>query len=360
MHLRSSKLLAGIIAVIACVWIISGLLFSDAPSDKSKQAIPQTAKLMQVRVKEITSKDYVREIIITGRSQASRTVTIKSEINGQVTEITKEQGDHVVLNDMIAQLDVRDRAAKTKEARQRVNQRKIEYNAAKSLETKGFNSKIKLAQSKADLEAARAVLKLAEVELDKTKIIAPFDGVILDQYIELGDYLDQNTPIFKIVDLNPVELVGFVSEQNIHDVKKGAYAKAEFLNGDVVEGVISYVAPAASDETRTFRIEISLPNDDQQIKEGLTAKIKIPVIAKPAHKISPSVLSLMDDGKIGVKIVTDENKIQFVPVDILSDMPDFMWISGLKKTVNIVTVGQDFVIDGQLVTPIKSNGDGLL
>ncbi|MHC4139697.1 MAG: efflux RND transporter periplasmic adaptor subunit, partial [Planctomycetota bacterium] len=203
-------------------------------------------------------------------------------------------------------------------------------------------------------------LTKAIIAQENTKIKAPFKGLIYDQMIEVGDYVSVSDTIFTIVDMDPIELVVFISERNISNIRLEQEASAEFYNGDTVTGKVSYIASVADQATRTFRVEISTPNPDYSIKDGLTAKVRISVEEKKAHKISPSVLSLNDVGQIGVKIVNAQNKVQFVPVTILSDTSDYMWVLGLPDNVRLITVGQDFVSHGQTVRPVVADGDGLL
>jgi multidrug efflux system membrane fusion protein len=303
---------------------------------------------------------YTDKVLVTGRTQASRTVRLKAEIGGLVERLEKQEGDAAAQGDILAVLEVRDRAARVAEARERADQRRIEYDAARKLEDKGFNSKVRRAQALADLESARAALKQAEIELEKTKIKAPFDGIVSDQAVEAGGYLAEGDPLFTIVDLDPVELTGFVSERQIQDIAPDSFVQAEFLDGGTLEGRMTYIAPAADEQTRTFRIVVSAPNPDLRVKDGLTAKLRIPSKKKQAYRISPSILSLDDQGRIGVKIVDPEDIVRFQPVTILSSTPEAMWIGGLPDTVRIITVGQDFVIPGQAVEPVESEGGGLL
>lgn len=358
--MRSSHFIAIAVAVFALIWIVSGVLSpGETSAPPVAQAEPQK-KVMDVRVREIKAEPYIDRVEVTGRTRASKKVVLKAETDGQVTAVLKEEGDAASLGEPLAELELRDRAARVREAKQRVNQRSIEYNAAKKLEDKGFNSRVRLAQALADLEDAKAALANAEIDLAKTKIKAPFDGIINEQEVEVGDYMDVGNALFTVVDLDPIEFVGFVSERRIHDIELGGRARAVFLGGQALEGTISYIAPAANEQTRTFRIIISAPNADLSIKEGLTATIYIPAAQKRAHKISPSILSLNDAGQIGVKIVNTENKVEFVPVRILADKTDGMWIFGPPETARIITVGQDFVSEGQTVNPVPSSGEGLL
>ena len=362
--MKFSKIIALAIAVISMLWIASGFLRADSqPQDEAaaqQAAQSQPKKITDVRVRESVAEAYSDDVTVTGRTQASRNVEMKAETSGLVEKLTLEEGDPVKTGDVLAELEPRDRDARVREAQERVNQRQIEYNAAKKLEDKGFNSKVKLAQTLADLENAKSALKLAQVDQGKTKILAPFDGVLAEQSIEIGDYLAVGEPLFQVVELNPIEFVGYVSERRIRDISTGKDAQAEFLDGSILKGKVSYIAPAADAETRTFRVLISAANENQQIREGLTAKIRIPVENKKAHKISPSILALNDAGQVGVKVVGEGSKVKFVPVTILADEPKAMWISGLPEKARIITVGQEFVIDGQVVNPVQVKEDGLL
>ena len=360
--MKSSKYIAVGISVIAIVWILSGIFFSGSEKNTNESPVRgvSSTKVAEVRIRDIDAEPYANDIVVTGRTNASRSVEIKAKTKGQIEVILKEKGARVKANEVIAKIELSDREAKVVEAMQRFEQRQIEFDAAKSLEDNGFNSKVTLTRSLADLETARAVLTKVVIAKENTKIKAPFKGMIYDQVIEVGDYVSVGDTMFTIVDMDPIELIVFVSERNISSIKLGQEASAEFYNGDTVNGNVSYIAPVADPATRTFRVEISTPNNDYSIKDGLTAKVKISVEEKMAHKISPSVLSLNDIGQIGVKIVNSMNIVQFLPVTILSDTADHMWILGLPNNVRLITVGQDFVLHGQTVRPVVTDGDGLL
>ena len=358
--MKKSYLIAFFIAVIAVLWVGSGVL-SSAPDD-GHAGVHHTGEkeVPQVRVREFTAEPMVKDVIVTGRTQASRKVVLKAETEGLVTELTAEKGARVDEGTVLARLEARDRAARRDEARERVKQREIEYNAAKSLESRGFNSRIKLAQARADLEAAKAALKQAEVDLANIEITAPFDGIVNGQFIEAGDYVGKGDDVLSIVDLDPVVFCVFFTEQQVADLTVGGPAKATLVNGTELVGKLTYVSPVADQQTRTFLVEIEVPNTDMKIVEGLTARINIPLQERQAHKISPSILTLNDEGQVGVKIVDDEDHVRFKPISIISDSADYMWIGGLPETVRIITVGQDFVVDGQLVKAVPAHGDGLL
>ncbi len=360
-----SKIFAILIALCVLAWIGSGLINAGendvpAPASIHVKTNGKKAELPQVRVREMTPENFVDNIAVTGRTQASRSVVIRAETAGQVLEITRQEGEPAAEGETLAKLDLRDRRALVREAEGRVAQRRIEYNAAKQLADKGFNSKVRLAQTEADLEDAKAALKTAQIDLARINITAPFSGMIFEQNVEVGDFLSVGDALFTLVDLDPIELVGFVSERRIQDLELGLKAQAVFLDGMSVEGKISYIAPAADPQTRTFRVHISVPNTTGQIKDGMTAKIAIPGVSRPALKISPAILALNDAGEVGIKIVDDVDIVRFIPVQILADKTDAMWVSGPATKSRVITVGQDYVRDGQKVKPVLRNGEGLL
>jgi multidrug efflux system membrane fusion protein len=363
--MRSSLYIALAVAVLAALWIGSGLFKKDEESPAANSVAEKSAQenddaLVDVRVRRIRAEAYEDHVTVTGRSHASRTVEIRAETQGRVKEILFEEGRLVEEGEVIMRLDLRDRKARVNEARELVAQREIEYNAARELETRGFNSRIRLSEASATLEAAKASLEMARVDLDQTEITAPFDGILNSQHSELGDYVTEGAVLYSIVDLDPLEFIGFVTERYIGGIQEGQRADAELLDGRTVTGTVTFVSPAANEDTRTFRVVASMPNEDMAMREGLTAALVLPLSERRVHRISPSVLTLDDLGRVGVRIVGDNDTVRFMPVTIVADSPGFMLVDGLPESVRLITVGQEFVIDGQTVNPVPSEGGGLL
>ncbi len=363
--MKSSYLAAAIIVVLAGAWMLSGWLVPGKPrgmaaEETVREQNSRSERISRVRVRNSEAKPVFNDVVVTGRSQASRTVELRAETAGQVDAVFFREGAQVKTGDVLVTLEIRDREKRVEEARAAVRQREIEYNAASELETKGFNTRIRLAEAKTSLQTALANLRQVEIDLGKTKIIAPFDGILSQQMVELGDFVAVGSPLYKIVDLDPVEFVGYVTERSIIDVRVGLPARVMFTGGAEAEGNVSFVAPAADPMTRTFRTVVSVSNPAHYIKDGMTAEIRIPLSGTKAHHISPSVLSLDDKGQVGVKIVNDENRVEFIPVKIIADRPDHMLVDGLPEKARIISVGQEFVIPGQQVEPVASEREGLL
>lgn len=363
--MKKSIFIALVIAAVAFLWVMSGVMSTSdegpaVSSDEPSQEALSGDEIPEVRVRDLTAQLMEDSIEVTGRTRASRQVYIKAETDGQVASVQVEKGAVVKKGEILARLRLEDRSARVLEAEQLLRQREIQFNAAKELSEKGFNSRVRLAEAQAQLETAKAQLKQARVELSNINIKAPFEGVVNGQMVEVGDYVSKGTDMFDVVDMHPIEISGFLTEKQVELVVEGTAAEAEFLKDDKVIGDVTFIAPAANPETRTFEMEVTVDNPEHRIKEGLTAKIKIPVKETQAYKISPSILSLADDGTVGVKTVSADNIVEFKPIKLLKDTPKYLWVGGLPDQIRIITVGQEFVVTGQEVKPVQAEGQDLL
>ncbi len=316
---------------------------------------------MSVRVEPLNTEMITEKLSITGRTQASRETVLRAETSGKITEILVPKGTTVKKDQVLAKIEVKDRALRVKEAKENVARAEIEYNAAKSLSNKGFNSKIKLATTRTALESARTLLKQAEIDLANTEITAPYDGVLEEKHIEIGDFVSTGNPLLTVVDLDPMEAVAYVAEQNILGLKEGMPVSLSFLNDMIRTGEISFMASAAMDETRTFRIEMTTDNADYSIKDGLTVQIVIPVKEQAVHKILPSQLLLNDEGEVGIYVVDENNVVHFKPVTVIENAVDYTYIKKLTESekLRLITVGQHFVKVGERVEAASPEKDGV-
>jgi len=356
--MKSSYKVAFGLTAVAGAWLLSGQLGIGKAQDGAAPASqePQARELFAVRVAEMTAQPMTREVLVNGRTFANRSVELRAEIRGQVEEVLAQKGAFLDTGAPIVRIAVEARRADLEEAKANLALRKAEWEAAQRLADKGFNSEIRRAEAKARFEAAQAQLRQAEIALEKTTIAAPFEGILDRRDAEVGDYVDAKDTVATLVDLDPIKFVGFVTERDVADLRIGAPATARTVNGEEVDGRISFVAAQADEQARTFRVEVEAPNPDRSLVAGLTSTIRLPVAQKMAHKVSPAILTLDDDGTIGVKTLTADDVVQFQPVTILGSRPDGVWIGGLPDQVRIVVVGQEFIVPGEKVRAAPVDG----
>lgn len=352
--MRTTYLYAAVIAVAAVGWVLSGPITGGSAShtpETETETVTPPAAIPSVRVARLTAESMTRAIVLQGRTAAARTVELRAEVRGRIEAILVERGAVVRQGQPILRLAVDDRKTDLEQARALLAQRALELEAARTLSRKGFKAEVGLAQAQAQYDAARATVARAEVVLANTVVRAPFDGVLDKRSVELGNYVDSGDRIATLVDLDPVKVVGQVSEREVGQLHLGKAGEARLSGGAAAPGLVSYIAASADPTTRTFRVELSVPNPDRRIVDGLTAQLRIPLEPRPAHRLPPSVLTLADDGTIGVKILEEGNRVRFLPVQILGDDADGVWLGGLPEAVTVVVVGQEFVAAGQTVAP---------
>jgi multidrug efflux system membrane fusion protein len=324
---------------------------TDAPAMVAGLGKRSEAPSPAVRIRHFSATAMVDEVVINGRTEAFRTVQLRAEIRGPVEQVLAERGLPVKAGDPILRIAVNDRQAALAEANAKLAQRQIEFEAARQLGQKGFQSDIKVAEGRAALDAARAAAVKAELDVFKTTVSAPFDGILAEREAEIGSYLDAGNKAATIVDLDPIRLVGQVSERDIGNVRVGARGFARLLSGEEVEGRIAYVASGADPATRTFRVEMTVPNPDLRIRDGLTARIRLPGKPRLAHLVPLSVLTLADDGRVGLKLVDEADHVRFHPVRTLGEAAGGVWLDGLPEHIRVIVAGQEFVTEAQAVRP---------
>ena len=350
MTLPPNARLALLIAAAVALWLASGLLLpSGAPPDGAAPAPAQDAFI--VRVVESVAAPTAPLLSITGRTRARRTVDVRAEVAGRVTELPADEGDAVAAGAPLARLEAQDRAERVAEARGRVAQREIEYKAAKNLAGQGFSSQVRLAEAAADLEAARAALAAAQVALDKTTLTAPFAGVVAARDADVGAYVTPGDRAFQVVELDPLVVEGFASERQLPALRPGQEATARLLDGRELSGTLTFISPAAGDAARTFRLEVTVDNPDASVPAGLTATLEFAGRPVPAHAVTPAALTLNDDGALGVRHVDPDGVVRFAAVELLRDTPARAWIAGpdLPMRARIIVAGQEDVAAGQAV-----------
>ena len=335
------------------LWVASGIF---APHDVATTPPPLSEtegvkSIASVRVRVLRNEAHAADLVLRGRTSAENNVELKSEMSGRVVSTPAAKGQDVKAGDPVCQLDVGPRQAQLEQAKAQLRQAQLEYDAAVSLEKKGHRSETQTAAARAAFEAAEANIRVMEQQLSYTVMRAPFDGRVDFRMVAIGDYMTPGMPCARIVAGEPFLIVGAVAESQIGQLGPGTMGSARLVTGETVEGKVTFLASAADAATRTFRVELTVPNDGFKLRDGVTADIRIRARDIPAMRLSPAILSLDDGGKVGVKIV-ENGVVRFVPVALISDSAEGVWVSGLPDEATVITVGQDYVKDGEAVNAV--------
>jgi len=366
----------------------SGQTGSDAGQSQQDQGGP----IGVIAVKS-TARTIDSAVILRGQTEAYRQVDLRAETSGKVISEPLRKGAFVEEGQALCELDPGTRAsalaearsrlsaarasvpeskARLEEALSRLDEARINDNAAIRLSEEGFASQTRAAATKAALrsaeaavesartgletarssiDSAQAAVDAAEKEIERLTITAPFAGLLESDTAELGSLLQPGALCATVIQLDPVQLVGFVPETDVSRIEPGAMAGARLASGGEVQGKVTFLSRRADETTRTFRVEIQVPNPDLALRDGQTAEIVISAAGTKAHLVPQSALTLDDDGTLGVRLVSGENTAPFMPVSLLRDTPNGVWLSGLPDEANVIIIGQEYVTDGVKVTP---------
>ena len=248
-----------------------------------------------------------KTVSISSTSEAYRKIEVKSEVTSKIEKILKKKGSFVDKGQIVIKLE--------------------EFDSYKKL----FENDL-----------------ISKNEFNKIALMAPFNGIILDGHKIEGELVTPGSSVYEIIDLSKIKIVGYLNENEIKGINIKNKVEVSILD-KIIEGTIDYISPIADYSTKTFEISVIFDNLDLSIRDGLSAELKIYKEKIKVHQISPSVLSLGNDGDIGIKVLNQDNEVIFKEIVIIEDTSDYMLISGLEDKENIITIGQQYVSSGDKV-----------
>ncbi len=355
--MNASRIVAVGLVVAAIGWVASGHLMPHESAQSRAASQAQTSEPKPFRVAVIDSKQapHSRKLILSGRTEAEKKVTITARTGGVLTEMRVKRGQHVKKGDILAVLSDDAREAQVQQATALFNQRKSELEARRKLIEQGNMPKLEAMNLEAQFKAAEASVAQAVAERDRGVLRAPWDGIVYETAEVGGAALSfTGATVAQMVALDPLLAVAEVSETRLAGLKVGDPAEVRLVNGQKVMGRLRYVAKTASATTRTYRVEVELPNPNNAIPDGITAEIAIPMAPVPATRVPRSALTFSSGGDLGVRVVEDD-KVGFFRIAVIEDEQGHMWVAGIPDGARVIVQGQDFVREGQKVVAVPAN-----
>jgi membrane fusion protein, multidrug efflux system len=348
MSRKSSYVVVGVILALVLGYLLVRPLFgAHRPSAEAVAAQPPALPLVEATLTPEAQHPYA--VALRGRTQAARTVIVRSETAGVVAQTPILQGTPVGEGAVLCRLAVDARKAALDEASANMRAKQLQMQASSKLVAKGYISQSQMLTDQANLDTAAAMVRQAEVALNQVNIRSPFAGVFDHRDAEVGAYLAPGQPCGTMIELNPLLIVGDLPETEAAKVKVGATASARLVSGEMIQGRVRFVAHDADPTTRTYRVEVTAANPGDKIASGLSADIRIGGGVGPAHLIPVSSLVLDAAGRQGVRFVQADGRVAFAPVTILEQAPQGIWVAGLSGPTRLITVGQSYVSEGQRV-----------
>jgi multidrug efflux system membrane fusion protein len=356
--MKESRITAIGLVAGAALWIASGH-FMPRDSAEGQAAIrpgeAKTQPAFRVETATVRRVEHSPTLNLSGRTEADHKVALAARTGGVLSELRVKRGQHVQKGDVIAVLADEAREAQVAQAQALVDQRKTELEAKRKLIESGALPKLDLVNLESQYKSAQAALSVARAEFERSIVRAPWSGVITNVPAEVGGaaFSFTGTEIATLVALDPMLAVVEVSERKLSGIKVGEKAEVRLITGQTVPGRVRYVAASASPTTRTYRVEVEMANPDGKIPDGITAEVVLSLKPVPAVAVPRSALTISSAGDIGLRVVGATDRVAFVPVHLIEDMQDTMWVAGVTDGARVIVRGQDFVRDGQVVAPVE-------
>jgi len=349
----------GLVAA-AGLWIASGHLF---PHDAEQThgvlhaVAAGSSKLFRVAVTRASLVSHSRKLVLSGRTEADKHVVITARTSGILTDLRVKRGTVVHRDDVVAILSDEAREAQVAQAQAAVTQKRTELEAKRALIITGTLPRLQLVDLEAQLKAAEAALAGAEAERDRGVVRAPWSGVVQDVAVEVGQaaFSFAGRELMNVVALDPMLAVAEVAERKLAGIRVGERADVRLVTGERASGRIRFVAKSASQATRTYRVEIELPNADGAIPDGITAEVIVPQSPVPATRLPRSALTFSSSGELGVRVVDTDDTVGFAPIAVVEDEQSAMWVTGVPDGGRVIVQGQDFVSEGQKVEAVGAH-----
>lgn len=344
------------VSVSLVLWMVSGLAKDAEISGTTEQEPTKPAKLMQVEVTPSIAQVTSKLVTLQGQVEPFRVVNLRSEVDGRVEALPIEQGQRVKAGTVLLRQQMKFRQALKTQAEAQVAHRQSTLKANLKLHAKGLLADTRIAEEKAALAAAQAQLAQIQYEIDNVNLKAPFNGVLNERLVELGDLVDSGQQVATLVDDATLKITAMVPQHQVGSMAIGQEVVATMINGEVAKGKLTYISATADEATRSYRIEVLVDNAAGKQWVGMSSTLSVPVAELEGHRVSTSVVGLDTAGQLQVKVLEAGDIVKAYPVKIIRTESDSLWLGGLPHQVQLITLGQDFVIDGQQVVG-RPSGD---
>ncbi len=370
--------------ILICCLLFTIFCLLSLSACKKKEIKMTEEKLINIMVQPAGKRPLRPFIESIGTLYPYEEVTVSSEVEGMVKEIRADNGSSVSKDQILAIIDdsdyileVKRSEASLRQAEATLSNTKLEYQRKEALYKEKLVTQqqfddvtTRLLLAEAEVERAKASLSLSKQMLSKTRIYSPLNGFVSEKKAEKGNYVKNGTPLFIIIQNNPLKLLFTVNEKDVGKIKSGqdvlfnvdAYPDKEF------KGKVKTIYPNIEQDTRTLQIEALIPNQNYILKPGLFAKVILYIGAERDVILVPATALLYEGDTIKVFVAEgDRARERFVKIGqkyslrIVTSgnntevMEYTEIIDGIREGEMVVTAGQQNLFEGAKVKILKDN-----
>ena len=314
----------------------------------AKEEAQTVEKVESVKLETAFMQEVPQTMTYTATVQPDKRNSISSSMPSRIREIYVEVGDHVKKGQLLVELD----ASNIMQQKVQLDNLELEYNRAKELVAVGGASQQQLDQITTQFEAAKTSY---DNLLENTKLLSPVTGVVTARNFDSGD-LAQGA-ILTVMQINPVKIVINVSESEFTKVKMGMPIDItlDVYGNELFKGKVSLIYPTIDPATRTFGVEVEIPNANNRIRPGMFARATINFGSVERIVVADrAVVKRPGSGDRFVYVYNNDGTVSYVKVELGRHIDTvYEVLSGLDHEAQVVVAGQSRLSDGMKVQVVE-------
>jgi len=344
------------LAALLALSLGAGLSGCGGSAAQAKGATTDTTPAIPVETATAQQGSVAATYAGTTTLEAAEEASVVAKVGGTVSAIYAEEGRQVRAGDALAQLDDTELRYDAEEAQANYEKKQLEYSRDQTL----FNSHLISADAfdsvKYDLAVLKATYDIAKLNLDRTVIRSPIDGVVAKRLIKVGNTLTPNEAVYVVTDFDPLLAVLYVPENALARIKPGQSAEltADALAGRVFSGRVARLSPVVDPQTGTFKVTVEVNHSEHGLAPGMFSRVSITYDVHQNALTVPRAAIMTEDGESAVYVVTGGTAHR-VPVSLgYADGDKVEITKGLKSGDSVVTLGQNSLKDGTKVAIVNA------
>jgi membrane fusion protein (multidrug efflux system) len=332
-------------ALLGCV-LAAALGCADGDASEPSFSAPT------VEVMRIESAPLVDTAVFSGQLDAEQSVMLKPEIEGIVATIEFEQGQKVEAGSVLFRLRDREQRARLHEARANRQLARERWKRSNELLTRDASSKDRADVALAEYEMAKARLELAQIELDRTEIRAPFDGMVGLRMVDIGARVEEDTELVRIDAVDRLQVTFAISDEGLPFARPGMKVNlwVRPYPGEKFAGEVFFVSPTLDARNRRIWVKAWIDNSDHRLAPGLFANVDLEIRRMESALVVPESAVAIDQQGSFVWVVDEERVVSRRPIEVgLRERGIVEIVQGLSEGLEIIVAGTHKVSEGDKV-----------